>query len=191
MRVASLFFCASLAACAAHPKSVAPVVAHATPKPSSAPPVEAAPDIIDVVGPKGSCVVAGRSFDGFDLSGRADGPSLLHVGPGDAKLTVVGRDTFAEVVTPTVTLRGFVSQNPKMRRAFVYSKKWLSFGGVYFSGIQTSLHVSGEHDGNLVLDAPDLTPLTLTQKNRWVEVGCDEVSLAPDPSSAQRTDLPP
>ena len=198
MRIAILLLGALLAACGSSPKSVAPVAPHATPKASSAslpskpaPTVEAPPAIVDVTAPQGACVVAGRSFEGFDLSGTAEGPSLLHVGPGDAKLTVANQVTFAEVVTPTATLRGFVSQNPQLRRAFVYPKKWLSFGGVYFPGLQTRLHVLGEHDGHLVLDAPDLTPLTLAQKNRWVEVGCDDVSLAADPSSVQRTDLPP
>ncbi|MEO7110607.1 MAG: hypothetical protein ABI183_09230 [Polyangiaceae bacterium] len=199
MRITILFVCASVAACGSSPKTAAPAshATHATPKPSDVPApkssasVEVAPDIVDVTAPKGACVVAGRSFEGFDLSGTAEGPSLLRVGPGDAKLNVSNRVTFAEVVTTTVTLRGFVSQNPTLRRAFVYPRKWLSFGGVYFPGIQKSLHVFGEHNGNLVLDAPDLTPLTLTQKNRWAEVRCDEVSLAPDPSSNQRTDLPP
>ena len=197
VRIARLFFSVCLAACGSSPKHVAPVVVRAAPKPSIAPAgkpseaIQAPPDIVDVEAPKGACVVAGRSFDGFDLSGTADGPSLLHVGPGDAKLFVAKQVTFAEVVTPTVTLRGFVSQNPKLRRAFVYPKKWLSFGGVYFPGIQTQMHVFGEHDGNLVLDAPDLTPLILTEKNRRVEVGCDDVSLAADPASVQRSDLPP
>jgi hypothetical protein len=158
------------------------------PPPPPPPPLPAEPEgLVTLSAPAKVCEVSGAlGAPGIDLTAVAGGSPFGRARDGTSTLIFGERDTFAEVQTPSWTMRGIASSDG----ARVHAARWLSFGGVLFAAASDRLEVKATHDGKLVLAAPDVAGFTLAPDARTTEAPCDSVAVYADAIAVLRQDPP-
>ncbi len=158
------------------------------PPPPPPPPLPAEPEgLVALSAPAKVCEVSGAlGSPGVDLAAVAGGSPFGRARDGMVTLVFGEHDTFAEVQTPSWTVRGI----PSTDGARVHAARWLSFGGVLFASSSDRLEVKAVHDGKLVLAAPDAPGFTLAADARTTEAPCDSVAVYADAIAALRQDPP-
>ncbi|HEY6463989.1 MAG TPA: AgmX/PglI C-terminal domain-containing protein [Polyangiaceae bacterium] len=94
---------------------------------------------------------------------------------------------FAEVRTPSWTVRGF----PSGASTRVSASRWIAFGGVLYASKRERFDVRGTREGKLVLSAPGIAGFVPTEAASTTLVSCADVSLVPDPDGVLEQAPPP
>lgn len=183
---------ASLVGCGGAQEPSPPPVVVAIPTASAAPPpapppLPPEPAGLTVVGaPPKVCEIRGTFHGpGFELATAPRTAAFGLVSGADVTVDLGNGAAFAQVRTPSWTLRGLASASWR-----VHAARWLAFGGVLHAGARDQLEVRSAHDGKVVLSAPDVSGLSLAEGARTIEASCDDVSFDSDPAGALRRDLP-
>src|SRR5580658_2887899 len=143
----------ALLACGGVPEPpAAPVVTlpvATVPPPPPPPALPAEPEgLVALSAPAKVCELSGAlGSPGVDLTTLAGGSPFGRARDGTLTLVFGEHDTFAEVQTPSWTVRGI----PAIDGARVHAARWLSFGSVLFAAASDRLEVKATHDGRLVL----------------------------------------
>ncbi len=159
------------------------------PPPEPPPPLPPEPARLSVVAPPVEvCKFEGAiGEDALELAGRPDGPGMLIVSSGRAKVTIgPGGVMFADVATPGLSVRGLVVRSASSVR----TTNWVSFGGVYFPGASAAVNVKDARDGKIEVTAQPISGFTLADGSRSAELPCASASLGADSAGTLARDLP-
>ena len=159
-----------------------------TPPPPPPPALPAEPEgLVVPSAPAKVCELSGQVvWPGVPLATPAGGAIFGRARDGIVAVVFGENDAFAEVQTPSWTVRGLLADDGPR----VYAAQWISFGGVLFAASSDRLEVKGGRDGKLVLAAPDVAGFTLAQEARTTEAPCDFVALRVDALAVLRGDPP-
>ncbi len=172
------------------PLPVPPPVKRAAP-PDRAPPGPPEPERLSTLAPPSAaplCTIAGRvGEEGVDLATPSGSATFLHASAGLATLGVAASGAvFAEIVVGDLRVRGHVPPDD----AQVRSRRWVSFGGVFFPGASAALALRGGRNGKLVVAAPGADGFAPLGANATTEIACADATLATDPDGVLARDLP-
>jgi hypothetical protein len=146
---------------------------------------------VTIDSPKAVCVLVGKNGN-TNLTAQPGGRDLIRVAAPITKMTIdENGEAFVEMTTPNFVVRGFLPQSRPGANRLVYPAKWLSIGGVYFLSNEERFPIESARDGKLTLDVSDPYFELADSKNRSLEVNCDDVTIAQEPTDELRRTLPP